>query len=58
MIDNRDVIEQIKQEIYRSRGRKEREEMYTQYYGNYNRTSYNIYICQIVIETSEEDNSE
>ena len=57
-MDNRDVIEQIKQEMQGSRGRKEREDMHARCYGNCNGTGYNTHTCQIVIETLEEDNSE
>jgi hypothetical protein len=58
LMDNRDVTEQIKQETRGSRGRKEREETRARRYGNCNGTGHNARTCQIVIETSEEDNSE
>jgi hypothetical protein len=58
LMDNRDVTEQIKQETRRSRGRKEREETRARHCGNCNGTGHNARTCQIVIETSEEDNSE
>jgi hypothetical protein len=58
LMDNRDVTEQIKQETRRSRGRKEREETRARRCGNCNGTGHNARTCQIVIETSEEDNSE
>jgi DDE superfamily endonuclease len=57
LIDNRDVTEQIKQETRGSRGRKEREETRARRCSNCNRTGHNARTCQIVIETSEEDNS-
>jgi hypothetical protein len=58
LMDNRDVTEQIKQETRGSRGRKEREETRARRCGNCNGTGHNARTCQIVIETSEEDNSE
>ena len=58
IIDKRDVAEQIKQETRGSKSRKEREETRARRCGNCNGTGHNARTCQIVIETSEEDNSE
>ena len=58
IIDERDIAEQIKQETRGSKSRKEREETRARRCGNCNRTGHNARTCQIVIETSEEDNSE
>ena len=58
IMDERDVAEQIKQETQGSKSRKEREETRARRCGNCNGTGHNARTCQIVIETSEEDNSE
>lgn len=56
-MEERDIAEQIKQETQGNKSRKEREETRARRCGNYNRVGHNARTCQIVIETSEEDNS-
>ena len=55
--DQRDIAEQIKQETKGSTHRCKREETRVQRCSNCNTTGHNARTCQIVIETSEEDNS-
>jgi hypothetical protein len=59
--DLRDEIEiqvQVKREIRASSGRKPRTETHARRCGNCGETGHNARTCQIVIETSEEDESE
>ena len=56
--DKRDVARQVEQEIKASSGRKPREETRARRCGNCGETGHNARTCQIIIETSEEDNSE
>jgi DDE superfamily endonuclease len=56
--DERDVAQQVKQEIRASSGRKPREETRARRCGNCNETGHNARTCQIVVETSEEEDSE
>ena len=55
--DERDVKQQVKQEVRASSGRKPREETHARHYGNCNATGHNTRTCQIVVETSEEEDS-
>ena len=56
--DERDLAQQLKQETQASSGRKLREETRARRCGNCGETGHNARTCQIVIETSEEENSE
>ena len=56
--DERDVEQQVKQEVRASSGRKPREETRARRCGNCNATGHNTRTCQIVVETSEEEDSE
>jgi DDE superfamily endonuclease/Tc5 transposase DNA-binding domain len=56
--DERDVEQQVKQEVRASSGRKPREETRARRCGNCNATGHNMRTCQIVVETSEEEDSE
>jgi hypothetical protein len=56
--DKRDVARQVEQETKASSGRKPREETRARRCGNCGETGHNARTCQIIIETSEEDNSE
>jgi hypothetical protein len=56
--DERDVAQQVKQEIRASSGRKPREETRARRCGNCNETGHNAHTCQIIVETSEEEDSE
>jgi hypothetical protein len=56
--DERDLAQQLKQERQASSGRKPREEMRARRCGNCGETGHNARTCQIVIETSEEEDSE
>jgi hypothetical protein len=58
LIDERDVADQIKQETRAGGGRQPRTETRARRCGNCNATGHNSRTCPIVIETSEEDNSE
>jgi hypothetical protein len=58
LIDERDVADQIKQETRARGGRQPRTETRARRCGNCNATGHNSRTCPIVIETSEEDNSE
>jgi hypothetical protein len=56
--DKRDVARQVEQETKASSGRKPRDETRARRCGNCGETGHNARTCQIIIETSEEDNSE
>jgi hypothetical protein len=56
--DKRDLAQQLKQETQASSGRKPREETRARRCGNCGETGHNARTCQIVIETSEEEDSE
>jgi hypothetical protein len=58
IMDNRDVAEQLKQEVKGGGGTRTRTETRARRCGNCNATGHNSRTCPIVIETSEEDNSE
>jgi hypothetical protein len=55
--DERDIIQQLKQETRASSGRKLREGTRARRCGNCGETGHNARTCQIVIETSEEEDS-
>jgi hypothetical protein len=55
IMDERDVTDQLKQEIRARGSRRPREEIRARRCGNCYTTGHNTRICQIVIETSEED---
>lgn len=55
LMDERDVADQLKQEIRARGSRRPREETRAQRCGNCNVAGHNTRTCQIVIETSEED---
>ena len=56
--DERDLAQQLKQETQASSGRKPGEETRARRCGNCSETGHNARTCQIVIETSEEEDSE
>jgi hypothetical protein len=56
--DDRDVGEQVKQEMKRSGGRKPREESRARRCGNCGETGHNARTCEIIEEVSEEEDSE
>ena len=56
--DERDVVQQVEQEIRTSSSRKPREETHARRYGKCGGTKHNARTCQIVIDTSEEEDSE
>ncbi|KFY94285.1 hypothetical protein V500_03350 [Pseudogymnoascus sp. VKM F-4518 (FW-2643)] len=56
--DERDVVQQVEQEIRASSGRKPREETCARRCGKCGETGHNARTCQIVIDTSEEEDSE
>jgi hypothetical protein len=56
--DERDVMQQVEQEIRASSGRKPREETRARRCGRCGETGHNARTCQIIIDTSEEENSE
>ena len=58
LMDERDVADQIKQDIQSGSGRRPRTETRARRCGNCNETGHNSRTCQIVIETSEEEDSE
>jgi hypothetical protein len=58
LMDERDVADQLKQEIRAGGGRRPREETRARRCGNCNATGHNSRTCLIVIKTSEEENSE
>ena len=56
--DQRDVEQQVKDEIHRSSGRKKRVETRERRCGMCGKTGHNTRTCQEGIETSEEENSD
>jgi hypothetical protein len=58
LMDERDVRDQLKQEIQAGSGRRARDETRARRCGNCNATGHNARTCQFIEETSEEDNSE
>lgn len=56
--DKRDVRQQVEQEIKASSGRKPREETCARCCSNCGKTGHNARTCQIIIETSGEEDSE
>jgi DDE superfamily endonuclease/Tc5 transposase DNA-binding domain/helix-turn-helix, Psq domain len=58
IMDDRDVADQLKQETWSGGGRQPRTETRARRCGNCNETGHNSRTCPIVIETSEEENSE
>jgi hypothetical protein len=56
--DERDVGEQVKQEIRASAGRKQREETRSRRCGNCGATGHNARTCDVIDEVSEEEDSE
>ena len=56
--DERDVGEQVQQETRASAGRKPREETRARRCGNCGATGHNARTCDIIKETSEEEDSE
>jgi hypothetical protein len=58
LMDERDVADQIKQDIQSGSGCRPRIETRVRRCGNCNETGHNSRTCQIVIETSEEEDSE
>ena len=58
IIDNKDIADQLKQEVRGGGGIRTRTEIRARRCGNCNRTGHNSRTCSILIETSEEDNSE
>ena len=56
--DERDIMQQIKQETQARSGRKPRQETRARRCGNCGETGHNARTCQIVVETSEEEDSE
>ena len=57
-MDDRDIADQLKQEVRGGGGTQTRTEMRARRYGNCNATSHNLRTYPIVRETSKEDNSE
>jgi hypothetical protein len=55
LMDERDIADQLKQEIQAGGSRRPREETRARRCGNCNATAHNTRTCQLVIETSEED---
>jgi hypothetical protein len=51
-------MQQVEQEIRASSGRKPREETRARRYGRCGETRHNAHTCQIIIDTSKEENSE
>jgi hypothetical protein len=58
IIDDKDIADQLKQEVRGGGGTQTRTETRARRCGNCNATGHNSRTCPIVIETSEEDNSE
>jgi hypothetical protein len=58
LMDERDVRDQLKQEIQAGSGRRARDETRARRCGNCNATGHNARTCQFIEETSKEDNSE
>ena len=56
--DERDIVQQVEQETKASSSQKPREETHAQHCGNCGETGYNACTCQIIIETSEKEDSE
>ncbi|KFY15135.1 hypothetical protein V491_05763 [Pseudogymnoascus sp. VKM F-3775] len=56
--DERDIMQQVEQEIRTSSGWKPREETHAHRYGNCGGTKYNAHTYQIVVDMSEEEDSE
>jgi hypothetical protein len=56
--DKKDVALQVEQERKANSGRKPREELRARRCGNCGKTGHNARTCQIIIEVSEEDDSE
>ena len=56
--DERDIVEQVEQEIRASSGRKPREETRARRCGKCSKTGHNARTCQIIVDTSEEEDSE
>ena len=56
--DERDIAQQLKQETQANSSRKPREETRGRRCGNCGETGHNARTCQIVIETSEEEDLE
>ena len=57
-MDDRDIAEQLKQEIRGGGGSRVRTEPRARRYGNCNTTGHNSRTCLIIVKTLEEDNSE
>jgi hypothetical protein len=55
LMDERDVADQLQQEMRKGGGRRAREEIRARRCGNCNGTGHNARTCQVVIETSKED---
>jgi hypothetical protein len=51
IMDDRDIVEQLKQEVKRRGGRRARSEIRSRRCGNCNATGYNSRTCPIIIET-------
>jgi hypothetical protein len=58
LMDERNVADQIKQEVHAGSGRRPRTETHARRCGNCNATGHNSRTCSIIIETLEEDDSE
>jgi hypothetical protein len=58
LMDERNVADQIKQEVHAGSGRRPRTETRARRCGNCNATGHNSRTCSIIIETLEEDDSE
>jgi hypothetical protein len=56
--DKKDVALQVEQERKANSGRKPREELHARRCGNCGKTGHNARTCQIIIEVSEEEDSE
>jgi hypothetical protein len=56
--DEKDVVLQVEREMKASGGRKPREELRARRCGNCGETGHNARTCQIIIEVSEEEDSE
>ncbi|KFZ24411.1 hypothetical protein V502_01111 [Pseudogymnoascus sp. VKM F-4520 (FW-2644)] len=56
--DERDVVQQVEQETKASSGRKPREETRQRRCGNCSQVGHNARTCQIVAETSSEEDPE
>src|SRR5450432_1519251 len=58
IMDDKDIADQLKQEVRGGGGTRTRTETRARRCGNCNATGHNSRTCPIVIETLEEDNSE